>query len=181
MATVAAGGKAGRPVRRLPIEIARETTISGLGDEVTGAASWPHVLSVRQSPSQLAALRAQARLSRQSEAEEKMNHSDLRSMTIDQLWSLHERVSEILARKIAAEKAQLDERLRQLGMQGAARRRYPQVFPKYRNPDQPAETWSGRGKRPRWLTAQLRSGKNLDDFRIADNHMGQSAKYRHQE
>ena len=40
------------------------------------------------------------------------------------------------------------------------RRPYPKVFPKYRNPKKPAETWSGRGKQPRWLTAQLRSGKN---------------------
>jgi H-NS histone family len=29
-----------------------------------------------------------------------------------------------------------------------------QVFPKYRNPDQPAETWTGRGKQPRWPTAK---------------------------
>ena len=41
------------------------------------------------------------------------------------------------------------------------------VFPKFRNPEQPSETWAGRGKKPRWLTAQLRSGKQLDDFRIA--------------
>ena len=47
-----------------------------------------------------------------------------------------------------------------------ARRPYPQVFPKYKNPAQPSETWSGRGKQPHWLTAELRSGKKLDDFRI---------------
>ena len=40
------------------------------------------------------------------------------------------------------------------------RRPYPKVLPKHRNPKNPAETWSGRGKQPRWLTAQLRSGKN---------------------
>jgi DNA-binding protein H-NS len=38
--------------------------------------------------------------------------------------------------------------------------------PKYRNPDQPSETWAGRGKQPRWLVAQLRSGKRIDDFKI---------------
>jgi H-NS histone family len=41
-----------------------------------------------------------------------------------------------------------------------------QVFPKYRNPDQPAETWTGRGKQPRWLTAKLSSGKKLEHSRI---------------
>lgn len=101
-------------------------------------------------------------------------------MTTDQLWSLHEHVSEILARKIAAEKAQLDARLRLLGVAAttnttSVRRRYPRVLPKYRNPDRPTETWAGRGKQPRWLSAQLASGKNLDDFRIPDDHTGRRA------
>ena len=46
------------------------------------------------------------------------------------------------------------------------RRPYPPVVPKYRNPDRPSETWAGRGKKPRWLAAQLKSGKRIDDFRI---------------
>jgi len=46
------------------------------------------------------------------------------------------------------------------------RRPYPVVVPKYRNPERPSETWAGRGKTPRWLTAQLKSGKRIDDFRI---------------
>lgn len=104
-----------------------------------------------------------------------MKRPDLKSMSVNELWSLHELVASVLARKISAEKAQLDQRLRQLDLgnapdnvkrMGHARRPYPQVFPKYRNPAQPSETWAGRGKQPRWLTAQLRSGKKLDDFRI---------------
>jgi DNA-binding protein H-NS len=103
-----------------------------------------------------------------------MTNQELKSMSVDALWSLHERVTSTLARKIADEKSQLDHRLRQLGLNASgsakktdhARRPYPQVFPKYRNPAEPAETWAGRGKQPRWLTAQLRSGKKLDDFRI---------------
>ena len=112
-----------------------------------------------------------------------MTKQDLKSMSVDELWSLHELVTQALARKITDEKSQLDRRLRQLGLSASgnaknlsasgiakklnhARRPYPQVFPKYRNPAQPAETWAGRGKQPRWLTAQLRSGKKLDDFRI---------------
>jgi DNA-binding protein H-NS len=100
---------------------------------------------------------------------------DFKSMSMDELWSLHEFVAAALARKIQAETARLDERLRQLRL-GArshnvknmshARRPYPQVFPKYRNPAEPSETWAGRGKKPRWLTAQLKSGKKIDDFRI---------------
>jgi DNA-binding protein H-NS len=40
------------------------------------------------------------------------------------------------------------------------------VAPKYRNPANPAETWAGRGQAPRWLAAELKSGKTLEDFLI---------------
>jgi len=40
------------------------------------------------------------------------------------------------------------------------------VEPKYRNPANPAETWTGRGKPPRWLAAELANGKSKDDFLI---------------
>ena len=104
----------------------------------------------------------------------KMKPHDLESMSVDELWSLYELVVSVTARKISAEKARLEQRLREIGQITAgsakevshARRPYPQVFPKYRNPTRPSETWAGRGKQPRWLTAQLRSGKKLDDFRI---------------
>ena len=103
-----------------------------------------------------------------------MKHPDLQSMSADELWSLHEQIASELVRKIAAKKERLDQRLRRLqlnvtastGEIGRARRPYPRVFPKYRNPKRPEETWAGRGKQPRWLTAQLGSGKKLADFRI---------------
>ena len=104
----------------------------------------------------------------------KMKSDDLRSMSVDELWSLHELIASVLTRNISAEKVRLDDRMRELTVGTSdnskrmhnARRPYPRVFPKYRNPAQPAETWAGRGKQPRWLTAQLRSGKKLEDFRI---------------
>ena len=37
------------------------------------------------------------------------------------------------------------------------------IAPKYRNPDKPEETWTGRGRQPRWMTA---SGKQPEAFRI---------------
>ncbi len=40
------------------------------------------------------------------------------------------------------------------------------VAPKYRNPANAAETWSGRGKRPRWFTAALKAGKKEKDLLI---------------
>jgi DNA-binding protein H-NS len=40
------------------------------------------------------------------------------------------------------------------------------VAPKYRNPENPAETWAGRGLKPRWLTGAINGGKKLEDFAI---------------
>lgn len=37
---------------------------------------------------------------------------------------------------------------------------------KYANPEDASQTWSGRGRRPRWVTEQLDAGRSLDDFRI---------------
>ena len=102
-----------------------------------------------------------------------MKPHDLKSMSIDELWALHLEINAVLARRISAEKRQLEQRLQELQSSGAAngnlrhvRRPYPQVFPKYRNPAKPSETWAGRGKQPRWLKALLRSGKKIEDFRI---------------
>jgi len=38
--------------------------------------------------------------------------------------------------------------------------------PKYRNPDDPEKTWSGKGRKPGWIVAGLAKGKNLEDFAI---------------
>src|SRR5215813_1635594 len=40
------------------------------------------------------------------------------------------------------------------------------VPPKYRNPQNPEETWAGRGLRPKWLAAAIKGGKSADDFLI---------------
>jgi DNA-binding protein H-NS len=109
-----------------------------------------------------------------------MKRKDLQSLTTDELWSLREQLIAMLPRKIAEETAMLEERLRRLkypdgsiGANGEAtrsnrtRRPYPKVLPKYQNPRDPAERWSGRGKQPRWVRAQLKAGKKLEHLRIA--------------
>ena len=95
-----------------------------------------------------------------------MKRTELDRMNTDDLWSLHVEVSQLLQQRIQTEKLRLEERLKQLEAPGSGRRPYPLVPPKYRNPNQPSETWAGRGKQPRWLVAQLQSGKRIDDFRI---------------
>ena len=109
---------------------------------------------------------------------------DFESMSADELWALHEKITATLTEKITAEKTRLEKRLSQLEpvsnadgrSVGHARRRYPRVLPKYKNPERPSETWAGRGRQPRWLSAQLKSGKKLDDFRIELSGLRSSAR-----
>jgi DNA-binding protein H-NS len=41
------------------------------------------------------------------------------------------------------------------------------VAPKYRDPENPSQTWAGRGQPPRWLTAYEQQGRKRDEFLIA--------------
>ena len=97
--------------------------------------------------------------------------NDFEALTADQLYLLHLDITAVLKQRLVAKKDVLEEQLRRLHPTDdhaikRPRRRYPPVSAKFRNPDQPSDSWSGRGKRPRWLEAQLRSGKQMDDFRI---------------
>jgi DNA-binding protein H-NS len=40
------------------------------------------------------------------------------------------------------------------------------VAAKYANPDDPSETWTGRGRKPRWLSAKLKDGDRIEKFLI---------------
>jgi DNA-binding protein H-NS len=99
---------------------------------------------------------------------------DLAMMSADELWILHEEIRAVLSAKLDAEKDELNRRLAQIKRPNESgertRRPYPKVYPKYRNPERPSETWSGRGKQPRWVAAQLGSGKKFDDLLIARTH-----------
>jgi DNA-binding protein H-NS len=100
-----------------------------------------------------------------------LKKQDLAILTADELWDLHEEICAILSTKLDAEKRLLERRLAQLsGHHDKQRRPYPRVLPKYRNPERPFETWSGRGKQPRWVIAQLSLGKKTDDLLVSRPH-----------
>lgn len=40
------------------------------------------------------------------------------------------------------------------------------VAPKYKNPANGSETWTGRGRQPRWVADALTGGKSLEDLLI---------------
>ena len=120
--------------------------------------------------------------------EKPMAKLDLAALTLDELWELHEQITTLLSAGIMQEKRELEKRLVKLNASkidtdtgdhkrkpgslnpARPRREYPKVLPKYRNPDAPFETWSGRGKQPRWLVSALEAGGRIDDFKIDEFH-----------
>ena len=105
---------------------------------------------------------------------------NLDTMSVDEMWELYAEIGRVLSDKLVSEKRALETRLAQLqrsvvqetlepssSVAASKRRRsYPRVIPKYRNPNEPSETWSGRGKTPRWLAAALKTGRRIEEFRI---------------
>lgn len=106
----------------------------------------------------------------------KNGYIDLTTFSVDELGDLRARIDqEIEARKVK-EKAleEIIEFAKQRGLSldelGFSSSKKPQgskpVASKYRNPEDPSMTWTGRGKRPKWVQAALDSGKTLDDLMI---------------
>jgi DNA-binding protein H-NS len=100
---------------------------------------------------------------------------NLKSMSISRLTELRHRVEGALASKVIDQRRALESELAKLNrFQGAKMPRKAgsgfglrgPVPPKYRNPQNPEETWAGRGLRPKWLTAAIKGGKSADDFLI---------------
>jgi DNA-binding protein H-NS len=100
---------------------------------------------------------------------------NLKSMSISRLTDLRHRVEAALASKVIDQRRRIESELAKLTrVQGAKMPRINgsgfglrgPVAPKYRNPQNPEETWAGRGLRPKWLTAAIKSGKSADDFLI---------------
>ena len=82
----------------------------------------------------------------------------LKTMSIDKLIDLKQEVDAILATKVAQQRRALESELSKLKHFGAVRGgARGKVAAKYQNPDNPAETWAGRGLKPRWLAAALPS------------------------
>jgi DNA-binding protein H-NS len=103
------------------------------------------------------------------------NQMNLKSMSISRLTDLRHRVEAALASKVIDQRRALESELAKLArLHGAKAARKTgsgfgvrgPVAPKYRNPQNPEETWAGRGLRPRWLTAAIKGGKSADDFLI---------------
>lgn len=91
--------------------------------------------------------------------------TNLSALGMTELLALRDRIdAEIEARRSASEEA-----LRRKG--GLVER----DGPRYCNPENSADTWSGRGKRPAWVDRALAKGFTLEQLEIVDDRPGRAA------
>jgi len=67
---------------------------------------------------------------------------------------------------IAQEVGVTVEELLAVGSKKLSMRKGQKVEPQYHNPANKAQTWTGRGRQPKWIAEGIAGGKQLADFRI---------------
>ncbi|MCJ8138235.1 H-NS family nucleoid-associated regulatory protein [Falsirhodobacter halotolerans] len=101
---------------------------------------------------------------------------DLNEMSLKDLKEMKQQVERAIstfeirrkrevAAKLEAEARDLGFSLQDLAAATQTRRRSP-AAPKYANPDAPDETWSGRGRKPRWFADAIEAGKTPEDLAV---------------
>ena len=114
-----------------------------------------------------------------------MKSLNLKSMSAAQLIDLRGDIDRVLAAKVSAERKELQaklDKLEQFGGKGRAGRgrSHPlkggKVAPRFRGPE--GETWSGRGLRPKWMTALIAQGHKPEEFAIDAPGAGKGTRKR---
>ena len=90
-----------------------------------------------------------------------MKDVQLKRMSAQELVALRARIDAILPAKQQDERRVVRDKLEELAQKHGFRAadlfgrasKGSKVAPKYRNPKNPSESWSGRGRKPRWMMA----------------------------
>lgn len=106
----------------------------------------------------------------------KLSAIELNDLSLKELKSLQAQIAKAIATHEDRRRRQaledLEIRARQMGFTlaelvgGAPVRKRSAVPAQYANPLDPADTWSGRGRKPRWFLEAIAAGKSPDDLRI---------------
>lgn len=102
---------------------------------------------------------------------------DLKKMSRQELLKLQSDVekalkdAEVRDRKdalLAAEKAvaKFGYSLSELSPDTKSGKKGGKAAPKYRNPADPSQTWTGRGRKPQWIHEALTAGADISDLEI---------------
>lgn len=105
---------------------------------------------------------------------------DISELSVEELKRLQEEAEALIASKkdqaiedaynqiieIAENVGFSVEQLLEFGAQKRKKTTRKSVELRYRNKNNAEETWTGRGKQPRWLVAEIEKGAKLEDFLI---------------
>src|SRR6056297_952331 len=100
---------------------------------------------------------------------------DLKSLSLDELKDLQKDIDKAIksfkVRRLAEARKELEQKARELGVSlneilGPQGTKGAKSLPKYRHPEDPTLTWTGRGRKPVWFIEAIASGKSADDLRI---------------
>ncbi len=104
---------------------------------------------------------------------------DISKLSLEQLQALvpaaQQRIEEFEEKKRKQALAKVQAAAEAVGMSpaellkhfGVAKPAKKPVKPKYRNPDNADQTWTGRGRKPEWVAAWIKDGKELAELAIA--------------
>jgi DNA-binding protein H-NS len=102
--------------------------------------------------------------------------SDLEKMSHAELAAMQTRIDRLIIEKREIARTALRDKVTELAREhgfdvkdlvGRGKGRNGTVAVKYRDPQNPENTWTGRGRMPRWMAAALRGGKaKKEDFLI---------------
>lgn len=106
-----------------------------------------------------------------------MGRPNLDTMPLAELKQLQKDVAKAIEtyreRQKEEARAVLEAKAREMGFSfaelapGGSRRKSRSMSPaRYRHPENPALTWTGRGRRPNWVNSALESGKQLKDLAV---------------
>ena len=98
------------------------------------------------------------------------------NMSLQDLLALETKIEVALAKARTKGKAELKNKVAALAQQhgfsvnelfgGVRGKTKSASVAKYANPDDPSQTWTGRGRKPNWVIANMKKGKKLDDLAI---------------
>ena len=111
-----------------------------------------------------------------AETSQKAISMNLDDMTLEELKQLRKDLVKAIetyeARQLAEARAKLEEYAKEMGVKledvmglGKSKGKL-KGLPKYCHPNDPSLTWTGKGRKPAWLTKELDAGMSLERFKI---------------
>ncbi|MCH9765672.1 MAG: H-NS histone family protein [Alphaproteobacteria bacterium] len=140
-----------------------------LGISVRKKASTRRKTAKKTSPRKRAAKTKKTSKRRSTVKVDELSLKDINSLEQE----LQKAKAQVRDRERKALKAKIDKLLSGTGFTifdiygvGGKKRGKTVSVAKFANPDDPSDTWTGRGRKPNWVLARLKKGQKLSDFAI---------------